>query len=135
MGRPRSFDADQVALTVAGLVLQRGYDAVGVDDIVRVSGVGRGSLYQVFGSKAGLIARGLALAAEQDDGDTAALTGLVLASSGARDPLIAAELRRCLARLGPRPELAATLGRALLGRHPELLDPGPEPAGPTRKEM
>jgi AcrR family transcriptional regulator len=127
MGRPATFDADEVVVRVARLVAERGYDAVGVDDVVRVTGVARGSLYHRFGSKAGIIAGSLAVVAGAgDDRATVELVALVLASSGARDPLIAAELGRVLADLDRRVDLPSSLGAALLARHPDLTV-NPEP--------
>jgi AcrR family transcriptional regulator len=135
MGRPRTFDADAVVAQVAALVAERGYDAVGIDDVVRVTGVARGSLYHHFGSKAGIIAASLAVvAAAGDDDPTIQLVALVLASSGARDPLIAVELSRLLADLGRRHDLPSALGTALLGRHPDLSAPSGPPAPATRTQ-
>ena len=120
MGRPRTFESEAVASNVAALVLERGYDAVGIDDITRATGVGRGSLYRVFGSKAGVIAVALAAAAERNDPLLAQLTALVLASSAALDPLIRPELTRGLAVIGSAGDPELQLGRALLERHREL---------------
>ena len=54
MGRPRSFDEDDV-LSRAGELFQRlGYEATSVDDLVTGLGLHRGSLYKAFGSKRGL---------------------------------------------------------------------------------
>lgn len=123
MGRPRTFDPGAVATDVANLVLQRGYDAVGIDDITRATGVGRGSLYRVFGSKAGVIALALAGAVERNDARLAELTALVLASSAALDPLIRPELTRGLAIIGRAGDPELQLGRALLERHRQLAPP------------
>jgi AcrR family transcriptional regulator len=58
-GRPRSFDETD-ALEKAILVFRwKGYDAVTIDDLVTAMGVGRPSLYAVFGDKRTIFLRAL----------------------------------------------------------------------------
>ncbi|KRV50104.1 transcriptional regulator [Wenjunlia vitaminophila] len=54
MGRPRAFDTDQVIGAAAALFAARGYEGTSVDDLVTATGIHRGSLYKVFGSKRSL---------------------------------------------------------------------------------
>ncbi|MEE1767734.1 TetR/AcrR family transcriptional regulator [Streptomyces sp. JV185] len=54
MGRPRTFDTDQAVIAAAALFAAQGYEGTSVDDLVTATGVHRGSLYKVFGSKRGL---------------------------------------------------------------------------------
>ncbi|WP_344046217.1 TetR/AcrR family transcriptional regulator [Streptomyces thermoalcalitolerans] len=54
MGRPRAFDTDQAVSAAATLFATYGYEGTSVDDLVTATGVHRGSLYKVFGSKRGL---------------------------------------------------------------------------------
>ncbi|WP_030934896.1 TetR/AcrR family transcriptional regulator [Streptomyces sp. NRRL B-24720] len=54
MGRPRTFDTDQAVGTAATLFATYGYEGTSVDDLVTATGIHRGSLYKVFGSKRGL---------------------------------------------------------------------------------
>ncbi|AOT57540.1 HTH-type transcriptional repressor ComR [Streptomyces rubrolavendulae] len=54
MGRPRAFDADQAVSTAAALFATHGYEGTSVDDLVAATGIHRGSLYKVFGSKRNL---------------------------------------------------------------------------------
>jgi TetR/AcrR family transcriptional repressor of nem operon len=54
MGRPRAFDTDQAVSTAAALFAAHGYEGTSVDDLVTATGVYRGSLYKVFGSKRSL---------------------------------------------------------------------------------
>ena len=115
MGRPRLFDEQQVARRVLRLVLRHGYDAVSVDDIVRGTGVGRGSLYQAFGSKAGLINKSLDLAIEEQHAERLEFAALLLASSASDDAALRATLARCLATF-PQESLEQALGTALLSR-------------------
>src|SRR5271154_2089910 len=64
-GRPRSFD-ETVALEKATQVFwSKGYDGVTIDDLVEGMGVGRPSLYAVFGDKRAIFLRALKAYAER----------------------------------------------------------------------
>ncbi|MFD6531221.1 TetR/AcrR family transcriptional regulator [Streptomyces sp. NPDC060184] len=54
MGRPRAFDTDLAVSTSAALFAAHGFEGTSVDDLVTATGIHRGSLYKVFGSKRGL---------------------------------------------------------------------------------
>lgn len=114
MGRTRTFLIDQVCEVVRDLVLTRGYDAVGIDDIVKATGIGRGSLYQAFGSKALLVARTVTDATERRDPHRAEFVALLMASSAATDPDVRTALQACLATIDE--PIGPTLGNALLTR-------------------
>lgn len=118
VGRTRTFDIEAAAGEVGRLVIERGYDAVSLDDIQRITGVGRGSIYQAFGSKAGLIARALDAMASQGGVQADRLVAVVLASSAVSDPDILTRLTGQLAAMGSRQEQERRLGRALLARIP-----------------
>ena len=63
-GRPRSFD-ERLALEKATQVFRsKGYDGVTIDDLVAGMGVGRPSLYAVFGDKRTIFLRALKTYAE-----------------------------------------------------------------------
>ena len=63
-GRPRSFDESD-ALTKASRVFRaKGYDGATIDDLVAGMGVGRPSLYSVFGDKRAIFLRALRAYAE-----------------------------------------------------------------------
>lgn len=57
MGRPRKFDEIAAVSAAAVVFCQRGYAATSIDHLVETTGVHRGSLYGVFGSKHGLFLR------------------------------------------------------------------------------
>ena len=59
-GRPRSFDVDQALETAIALFQERGYDSVGVAELVEVLGIKPPSFYSAFGSKAGLLEQAMA---------------------------------------------------------------------------
>lgn len=54
MGRTRSFDEATVVASAAEQFRSNGYEGTSLDDLLRVTGLHRGSLYQAFGSKRGL---------------------------------------------------------------------------------
>lgn len=54
MGRPRNFNEEDVVDSAAEVFGRLGYTACSIDDLVEATGLQRGSLYKVFGSKRGL---------------------------------------------------------------------------------
>lgn len=65
MGRPREFDTDTLLQQAGELFILRGYNATSIDEIVKATGVVRGSLYSIFGSKQGIFIAMLEEAAKE----------------------------------------------------------------------
>nr|WP_295661529.1 TetR/AcrR family transcriptional regulator [Polymorphobacter sp.] len=63
-GRPRSFDEKQALEAATRVFRSKGYDGVTIDDLVAGMGVGRPSLYSVFGDKRTIFVRALRAYAE-----------------------------------------------------------------------
>ncbi|MGW1680617.1 TetR/AcrR family transcriptional regulator [Saccharopolyspora sp. NPDC002376] len=59
MARPRAFDEKQVLNAVRDQFWNAGYAATSLEDLMRVSGLGKGSLYAAFGDKRQLFLRAL----------------------------------------------------------------------------
>ncbi|WP_210592158.1 TetR/AcrR family transcriptional regulator [Streptomyces sp. GESEQ-35] len=59
MARPRTFDERQVLNAVREQFWDAGYAATSLEDLMRVSGLGKGSLYAAFGDKRQLFLRAL----------------------------------------------------------------------------
>lgn len=59
MARPRSFDEKQVLNAVRDQFWGAGYAATSLEDLMRASGLGKGSLYAAFGDKHQLFLRAL----------------------------------------------------------------------------
>ncbi|MFD2795741.1 TetR/AcrR family transcriptional regulator [Promicromonospora vindobonensis] len=57
MARPRQFDEDAVLRAVCNQFWDSGYAATSMQDLMRVSGLGKGSLYAAFGDKHELFLR------------------------------------------------------------------------------
>ena len=63
-GRPRSFDEGEALKKATQVFWSKGYDGVTIDDLVAGMGVGRPSLYAIFGDKRTLFLRVLRAYAE-----------------------------------------------------------------------
>lgn len=59
MARPRAFDEKQVLNAIREQFWSAGYAATSLEDLMRVSGLGKGSLYAAFGDKRQLFLRAL----------------------------------------------------------------------------
>ncbi|WCN84456.1 TetR/AcrR family transcriptional regulator [Micromonospora sp. LH3U1] len=59
MARPRQFDEEQVLRAARDQFWDAGYAATSLEDLMRVSGLGKGSLYGAFGDKHQLFLRAL----------------------------------------------------------------------------
>ncbi len=64
-GRPRSFDETGALEKATQVFWSKGYDGVTIDDLVEGMGVGRPSLYAVFGDKRAIFLRTLKAYAER----------------------------------------------------------------------
>jgi len=64
-GRPRSFDESDALKKATQVFWSKGYDGVTIDDLVEGMGVGRPSLYAVFGDKRAIFLRVLKAYAER----------------------------------------------------------------------
>lgn len=63
-GRPRSFDERQALEKAIQVFRSKGYDGVTIDDLVAGMGVGRPSLYSIFGDKRTIFLRAIRAYAE-----------------------------------------------------------------------
>src|SRR5271155_5749149 len=91
-GRPRSFDEAEALEKATQVFWSKGYDGVTIDDLVAGMGVGRPSLYSVFGDKRTLFLRVLKDYAEKKG----ALAAKALLSPGTLRDSLAAFLRHAV---------------------------------------
>lgn len=84
-GRPRGFDERQALEKAIQVFWSKGYDAVTIDDLVTGMGVGRPSLYTVFGDKRAIFLRALKAYAETKGARAAKA---LLAPQSLRDSLV-----------------------------------------------
>jgi AcrR family transcriptional regulator len=64
-GRPRNFDESEALKKATQIFWSKSYEGVGIDDLIEGMGVGRQSLYSVFGDKRTLFLRVLRAYAER----------------------------------------------------------------------
>lgn len=57
VGRPRQFDEEQVLDAAMKAFWAKGYESTSLADLVEVTGLHKGSLYQAFGDKHTLLDR------------------------------------------------------------------------------
>jgi len=74
MARPREFDETQVLQRALELFWAQGYEATSVDDVCRVTGLSRSSLYHSFGSKRAVLDATLAV---YEDGSARRIAALL----------------------------------------------------------
>ena len=82
-GRPRSFDERDALEKATQVFWSKGYDGVTIDDLVAGMGVGRPSLYAIFGDKRAIFLRVLTAYAERKGASAAK----ALLSQGLRDSI------------------------------------------------
>ncbi len=83
-GRPRSFDETEAVEKAIQVFWSKGYDGVTIDDLVAGMGVGRPSLYAVFGDKRAIFLRVLRAYAERKGASAARA---LFSSQGLRDSI------------------------------------------------
>src|SRR5271155_1013535 len=83
-GRPRTFDEGWALEKATQVFRSKGYDGVTIDDLVAGMGVGRPSLYSVFGDKRALFLRVLKAYAEKKG---ALAAKALLSPQGLRDSI------------------------------------------------
>ncbi|KUF16639.1 MULTISPECIES: TetR/AcrR family transcriptional regulator [Streptomyces] len=126
MARPRKFDEDHVLLAVRDEFWDKGYAATSLEDLLRVSGLGKGSLYGAFGDKQKLFLRVL-----RDYDDTNLLMLRERLESSARGADLVREFV-----LGPASDptgAAARRGCLLANSNAELAISTPEVAAEARR--
>ncbi|MGV8875053.1 MAG: TetR/AcrR family transcriptional regulator [Rhodococcus sp. (in: high G+C Gram-positive bacteria)] len=110
MGRTRSFDEATVVASAAERFRSNGYEGTSLDDLLRATGLHRGSLYQAFGSKRGLFLAALTRAEWDVDLLLVALLELAPFDDHVREICTRALLD------GPAGDIAQVLGERLLVR-------------------
>jgi AcrR family transcriptional regulator len=85
-GRPRSFDERDALEKATQVFWSKGYDGATIDDLVAEMGVGRPSLYAIFGDKRAIFLRVLRAYAERKGASAAKA---LLSPQGLRDSIVA----------------------------------------------
>ena len=113
MGRTRGFDEAEVLERAAESFLGTGFEGTSLDDLVRATGLHRGSLYQAFGSKRGLFVTALKARLAAAGPDALNLLLVATLELAPRDTEVRGIVREWL---GGQVDAPATLGARLLHR-------------------
>lgn len=130
MGRRREFDPERAVAAAGELFAREGYEGSSMDQLLRASGLNRGSLYGTFGSKRGLFVACLRAASGTTGTDTDLLLVALMELSW-RDAEVRSLCTEAVDALGDGAE--HTLGRRLLDRA-ALATTEPEPTTPQKEE-
>jgi AcrR family transcriptional regulator len=121
MARPREFDEAQVLAQARSLFATQGYNGTSIDDLVKATGLLRGSLYKAFGSKRNLFELVLTEVANRFEASVENLDLLTVALKdlAPQDPSIQ---QLCLRIVGTNGEsFSSLLGNNLLAKLKENL--------------
>ncbi|MGO1054625.1 TetR/AcrR family transcriptional regulator [Crossiella sp. CA198] len=119
MPRPRSFDEREVLTAVCAQFERAGYAATSLDDLMQVTGLGKGSLYGAFGDKRQLFLRALEINRERQ---VEALCAGLREGSGS----MLERLRALLVRMATTPSTQERFGCLLVSGATELGGDDPE---------
>lgn len=117
-GRPREFDNDAVIEAAMDVFWSNGYEGASAQELVEHTGLGRGSLYNAFGSKLRLYHEALARYQEQ---------GFQAQSRILNSPGTVKDRLRALMRWGIETDLDPTKRRGCMALHAALERSGKDP--------
>ena len=120
MARPRAFDEAVVLTQAKGLFAFQGYNGTSIDDLVKATGLLRGSIYKAFGSKRNLFELVLKNAAHEFDYSAENLDLLTVALKDL-GPIDSQIRSICELIVGEQSEkFAKVLGNNLVGKVKEI---------------
>lgn len=120
MGRNQSFVEAEALKTIASLLAKINPDALGMDAIIKATGIQRQSIYRNWGSKSGLIASAIKYASENaSEKDLIAILALTLGSESALDKPILNSLNSLINQMNKEHSnhnLQTSIGKHLTSR-------------------
>lgn len=120
MGRNQAFSEDEALQTVADLLTKINPDALGMDSIIKATGIQRQSIYRTWGSKSELIASAIQYASNNaSEKDLVAILALSLGSQSALEKPVAASLSSLILKMhkeSSSADLQTSLGKYLTNR-------------------
>ncbi len=120
MGRRQTFSEDEALQIVAALLTKTNPDALGMDSIIKATGIQRQSIYRTWGSKSGLIASAIQYASNNaPEKELVAILALTLGSESALEKPIATALSSLVLRMNKESsseDLQTLIGRYLTNR-------------------
>lgn len=117
MGRPREFDEARVIRKSKELFASQGYHGTSLDDLVKATGLLRGSIYKAFGSKRNLFETSLLTLRDDFDNSPLALDLLTVALKElANDDVKISEICRQIVKISGNENISELLGKNLLAK-------------------
>lgn len=120
MGRNQSFVEAEALKTIASLLAKINPDALGMDAIIKATGIQRQSIYRTWGSKSGLIASAIKYASENtSEKNLIAILALTLGSESALDKPILNSLNSLINQMNKEHSnhnLQTSIGKHLTSR-------------------
>ena len=120
MGRNQSFVEAEALKTIASLLAKINPDALGMDAIIKSTGIQRQSIYRTWGSKSGLIASAIKYASENtSEKNLIAILALTLGSESALDKPILNSLNSLINQMNKEHSnhnLQTSIGKHLTSR-------------------
>jgi AcrR family transcriptional regulator len=120
MGRKQSFSEDEALQIVAALLTKMSPDALGMDSIIKATGIQRQSIYRTWGSKSGLIASAIQFASKNSpEKELVAILALTLGSETALEKPVTTSLSSLIFQMNKESsseDLQTSIGRYLTNR-------------------
>jgi TetR/AcrR family transcriptional regulator, transcriptional repressor for nem operon len=117
VGRPREFDEARVIGKSKELFASQGYHGTSLDDLVKATGLLRGSIYKAFGSKRNLFETSLLTLRDDFDNSPVALDLLTVALKElANDDVKISEICRQIVKISGNENISDLLGKNLLAK-------------------
>jgi len=117
MGRPREFDEATVIGSSKELFASHGYHGTSLDDLVKATGLLRGSIYKAFGSKRNLFETSLLTLCDDFDNSPVSLDLLTVALKElANDDVKISEICWQIVKISDNENISELLGKNLLSK-------------------
>jgi AcrR family transcriptional regulator len=120
MGRNQTFNEADVLRTIAELLTRINPDALGMDYIIKATGVQRQSIYRTWGSKSELIASAIQFASKNTpEKDLVAILALTLGSESALEKQVGTSLSSLVQEMNKgssTEDLQISIGKFLTNR-------------------
>ena len=120
MGRNQTFVEEDALRTIAELLTRINPDALGMDFIIKATGIQRQSIYRTWGSKSELIASAIQFASSNaSEKDLVAILALTLGSESAHEKQVATSLSFLVQKMNKASstkDLQTSIGKYLTNR-------------------
>ena len=120
MGRNQTFVEEDALRTIAELLTRINPDALGMDFIIKATGIQRQSIYRTWGSKSELIASAIQFASSNaSEKDLVAILALTLGSESALEKPVATSLNSLVQKMNmasSTEDLQTSIGKYLTNR-------------------